>query len=1042
MSGPGEPRGGQVERRLAAILSADVVGYSRLMADDEQATIRTITAYRKAIGDLVEEHRGRVVDSPGDNLLAEFPTALDAVEAAVEIQKVLKARNEGLPGDRRMEFRIGVHLGDVSVQEGRLYGDGVNIAARLEGLAEPAGICVSAEVYGQVENRLDVGFEDLGEQSVKNIAKPVHAYRVLLDAAQEETTKPRRSAGCRRLKIGSASIAVVIGLLAAIVWLSWPAPLGWVLDFYGLSELPTNPPLPDKPSLVVLPFDNLSPDPEQAFFADGITEELTASLSSFSDLFVISRNTAFTYKERTATVQQVGRELGVRYVLEGSVRKSGERVRITAQLIEAATDHHVWSDRYDRELADIFSVQSEIADEILRALSIQIREAEAQRIRRIPTQDLTAYQSYVRAAVLVRRMTRRDNEAAQELLRQAIELDPSFTEAHAVLGATFLIPFIGGWETDPATLDRAESLARESISMDARSPNAHAILASILTQKNRTAEARASAEMAAALGPGAEENRMSLAVLQLLDGSILAALGGLREAIRHDPNPSPAILGLLGALNYRAGRTSKALELWERSRAASPDFIPGRLFLVYHYQSAGQTERVSELVREIRRANPEYSASNARQFAVAVRPEDPEIFLDTLRNAGLSKKPDTTTSDLSGRPSMIVLPFDNLSGDPEQEYFADGITEDLTTALSQAGTLLVLSRNTAFTYKGQAVKPEELREELGVRYFVEGSVRRVEDRVRINVQLIDTETGGHTWAEQYDREMTDIFEVQSEIVRSVLARLNIELMEAEFRRIRRGPIRNLDAYDAFMRAMYHSRRLSFDDMKEARRFARKALEIDPEHAGAMGLLGSSYVIEYLLGGMAGDEALLHRAAELGHSSLQQDPSQPEARLTLAGALQMMGDPAALQHAEAAVELAPSDDRAHSIHAFLLVRSGAYDRARQTLELMERLNPRFRVPGIPMARAAILMSEGQRDGAIQQLEEARRTSDDYPLARIWLADQYVRLGRHDDASRMASELLDTRPDFTAQQGVSMAMRLFVPPDDPDQMLANLRKAGLP
>ncbi len=323
-----------MERKLTAILSADVKGYSRLMGEDEEATIRTLTAYREVMAALIAQHRGRVVDSPGDNLLAEFASAVDAVQGAVEIQRDLHGKNAELPPERRMEFRIGINVGDVVVEGERLYGDGVNLAARLEALAEGGGICIAGTVYDQVENKLSLSYEYVGEQMVKNIAKPVRVYRVRLEV-EALTTEPGKD------KVTSPG--------------STPASS-----------------LPDKPSIIVLPFINMSNDPEQEYFSDGITEDITTDLSRISSLFVISRNSAFTYKGKAAKAQDISREMGVRYMLEGSVRKAGEWIRITAQLIDATTDHHLWAERYDRPLQDLFALQDEIVQKIVTTLRLQL----------------------------------------------------------------------------------------------------------------------------------------------------------------------------------------------------------------------------------------------------------------------------------------------------------------------------------------------------------------------------------------------------------------------------------------------------------------------------------------------------------------------------------------------------------------------------------------------------------------------------------------------------------------------------------------------
>jgi len=347
----------EFKRKLSAILSADVEGYSRLMDDDEEATVRTLTSYRTAIADLVQQFRGRIVDTPGDNILTEFTSVVDAVNCAVEIQRDLAERNTELPYNRQMQFRIGVNLGDVIEEDGRIYGDGVNIAARVESLSEAGGICISGRAHDQVENKLGLEYEDLGKHEVKNISRPIQVYRVLSypGAAAHRVVQAKTNLGRRWRKIG-LSVAVVVLVVAALgIW-----------QFY-MRRPTVEPalvekmafPLPEKPSIAVLPFDNMSGYPEQEFFSDGITEEIISSLSKTDQLFVIARNSTFTYKGKPVKVRQVAEELGVRYVLEGSVRKSENRVRITAQLIDAITGHHLWADRYDRDIKDIFALQDE-----------------------------------------------------------------------------------------------------------------------------------------------------------------------------------------------------------------------------------------------------------------------------------------------------------------------------------------------------------------------------------------------------------------------------------------------------------------------------------------------------------------------------------------------------------------------------------------------------------------------------------------------------------------------------------------------------------
>ena len=339
----------RAKRKLSAILSADVKGYSRLMGEDEEATVRTLKAYRQLITELTEKHRGRIVDSPGDNVLDEFSSVVDAVRCAVEIQEELRVRNAELSENRRMEFRIGINLGDVIEEGERIYGDGVNVAARIEGLAEGGGVCISGTAFDQVESKLGLEFEYLGEQAVKNIKKPVRVYRVRMERG--------------------------------------------VPDVKTRQELT----LPDKPSIAVLPFDNMSGDPEQEYFSDGITEEIITALSKVPEMFVIARNSTFTYKGKPVKVQQVGEELGVIYVLEGSVRKAGNRVRITAQLVDAVTGHHLWAERYERDLKDIFALQDEITYKILTSLQVTLTEGEQARVWATRTDKLDAFLKYLQA---------------------------------------------------------------------------------------------------------------------------------------------------------------------------------------------------------------------------------------------------------------------------------------------------------------------------------------------------------------------------------------------------------------------------------------------------------------------------------------------------------------------------------------------------------------------------------------------------------------------------------------------------------------------
>jgi len=419
-----------VERKLTAILSADVKGYSRLMGEDEVATVRTLTAYRELMGSLIQQHRGRVVDSPRDNLLAEFASVVVAVRCAVEMQRELKTRNVELPEVRKMEFRIGINLGDVIVEGERIYGDGVNIAARVEGLADGDGICISGKVWEEVKNRTDIAFEDLGEVSVKNIREPVRVFAVRTNGEDASEGGTTRAAGGAE----------------------------------------------DKISVAVLPFDNMSADPEQGFFVDGLAEDIITELSRFPNLFVIARTSCFTYKDKPTRVQDVGRELGARYVVEGSVRRASDRVRLTVQLVDTADGTHIWANRYDRKFTAIFDLQDDLTLAIVSTLSGRVEHAAIDRAKRKLPKDMAAYDYLLRGKIHHHRCTREANDEAMRLLNKAVELDPEFASAYAWRACTLAQARAMGWG-DPQDLQRrAVESVRVGLSLDENDIECHRIL--------------------------------------------------------------------------------------------------------------------------------------------------------------------------------------------------------------------------------------------------------------------------------------------------------------------------------------------------------------------------------------------------------------------------------------------------------------------------------------------------------------------------------------------------------------------------------------
>jgi TolB-like protein/class 3 adenylate cyclase/predicted Zn-dependent protease len=594
-----------MERKLTAILSADVAGYSRLMEADEVGTLHTLTAYRAGIDACIAQYRGRIVGTAGDSVLAEFASAVDAAQCAVEIQQTLKAKNGDLPPERKMEFRIGLNVGDVMAEGEQIYGDGVNVAARLQGLADVGGIFISGTVYDQIENKLGLHYEYLGEQEVKNITKPVRVWRVRWEEAESSTFKVQRSRSeVQRSRFnvqGSTSkeespkprrmgtpvfVLVSVLLLGGLVILLYPSLPPLITRHSSLITqeaqpplLPSLLPLPDKPSIVVLPFVNMSKDPEQEYFSDGLTEDLTSDLTRISSLFVIARNSAFTYKGKAVKVQDVGREMGVRYVLEGSVRRADNQVRIVAQLIDATTGGHLWSERYDRPLKDIFALQDEIVQKIVTTLKLQLTVQERGYLVRKHTDNLEAYDAFLRGVEYFGRYAKETNVQARQLFEKALALDPQYAEAYVWLGRTYTMEWGSGWSTDPQTLERAFELEQKAVALDDSLPLAHSVLSFVYAQKQQYDQALAEGKRAMALDANNADSYAWQASVLNLAGRPEEALRLVEQAMRLNPRHPPFDLGTLAWAYCLTGRYAEAVATAKEFLSRSPNHPMGHLNL-------------------------------------------------------------------------------------------------------------------------------------------------------------------------------------------------------------------------------------------------------------------------------------------------------------------------------------------------------------------------------------------------------------------------------------------------------------------------------
>ena len=621
------------QRKLTAILSADVKGYSRLMGDDDESTVNTITAYRKIIEGLIQKHQGRVVDTPGDNILAEFSGALNAVNSAIEIQQKLETENDKLPANRRMDFRIGINLGDVIHKEERIYGDGVNVAARIESLADPGGICISRGVFDQVKKKVRQGFEYMGEHTVKNISEPVRIYRILFQPEFEG--KVIEESANRKAKL-QKSYAISI---AAILICS-----GALLCFFYYRSIPIEPasiekmayPLPEKPSIAVLPFENLSGDSSHEFFNDGLTEEIITILSKSPKIFVIARNSTDPYKNRSIKIQKVSEELGVRYVLEGSIRKDGNRTRITVQLIDAIKGHHLWAERYDRDVKDTFAVQEEISKKILTALEVNLTEGEQATMMAKGTSNGEAYIKVLQSAYYRRRLNAEDNAKARRLAEEAIAMDPEYAFAYTTLSRTHIVDvWLRTTKSPRESFTTAMDLADKALSIDDSLADAYDILGNILVLKRNYDQGINHLERAIEIEPNGADFQAHMGMALYLADRSQEAIQVLLKAIRLNPNPPSWYLHNLAVAYNFVENYDEAIFWGEKAVKLNPKSLLGHYILCAIYSSADRMEDAKREASEVLKINPKFSVSTVKKTNPLKNESIKKRYFDSLRKAGL-----------------------------------------------------------------------------------------------------------------------------------------------------------------------------------------------------------------------------------------------------------------------------------------------------------------------------------------------------------------------------------------------------------------------
>jgi adenylate cyclase len=590
-----------------------------------------MASYREIMSSLIKQHRGRVVDSPGDNVLAEFSSVVDAVQCAVAVQNEFQTRNAELPENRRMEFRIGINLGDVIDEEARLYGDGVNISARLEALADAGGVCISGTAFDQVKGKLSLGYRFVGEQTVKNIPDPIRVYKVLMDErdAGKLIGVGKMAPKSRWAEIAAIVVFVAIGLVIYQFYVRSPA-----IEPASVEKMAY--PLPDKPSIAVIPFDNLSGDPEQDYFSDGLTEDIITALSKIGNMFVIARNTAFTYKGKPVKVKQVAEDLGIRYLLEGSVRKAGDSVRITAQLIDAITSSHVWSERYDRKLIDIFALQDEITKNIMSTLQIKLTDGEEARLYAKGTDNLDAYMKYLQGRKLIRNLNKEDNDKGRQLIKEAIALDSNYASAYYTLSASYFSDIIFGASKSPKeSMMMAIKNCQKAITLDDTLSTAHAWLGFLYANIRKYDEGIALCEHGVELGPSNSSAYRHLAMTLRYAGRWEEASMASLTAIRLDPFPDSGTLYGLGLAYAFTGKFEKAIEACQKATTISPNDLISHMVLAAIYGMADRIDEAKTVSVDVMRIEPKFSAEQFVKRLKWKRKDDMEYFLKALKKAGL-----------------------------------------------------------------------------------------------------------------------------------------------------------------------------------------------------------------------------------------------------------------------------------------------------------------------------------------------------------------------------------------------------------------------
>ena len=1016
--------------RLAVILHADVVGSTKLVQRDERRAHERITDTFRRFSSTIQEYGGEVHEIRGDALLAEFARTSDAVCAALAFQQQNSAHNQMLDDDIIPDVRIGIALGEVVIADNTVTGAGVVLAQRIEQLCEPGGVYITEAIREALPSRLPLDNENLGKHDLKGFEKSVRVYAVRLQADTEvPPPEPQQATKRRQTPLVAAAVAVLVVIAVALVWLK-----PWQPETALASVERMAFPLPEKPSIVVLPFDNLSGDSEQEVFVDGLTGDIIADLTRYPDFFVIARHSSFAYKNKPVTAQQVAEELGVQYLVEGSIQRTAKQFRITAQLIDALTGRHVWADRYEVPLEDAIVARDEVVRSLVSSFPGQIERAESARASRRGIDSLSAHELVYRGWYHWRRFTKADNAEAGRLFAKAVELDPEFDRAYRGLAWFHAHEFEHRWGEDPeVALELALDNARKALSIAPGHYGNYWALGVIHLYLKQFDQALAAYDKALELNPNDASLLAGSTELLLYMGKATEAIEHVKRAMRLNPFHPQWYKAFLAAAYFEDRQYDNAIKTTELLIGLGLPNTHIRLAASYAY--LGRMDKASAHAAKVLELEPDFSIQRYAQSRSYKEKSDLEHFMAGLRKAGLPENPPLALPD---KPSIAVLPFTNLTGDSEQDYFVDGFTNAIITNLSKFPEFFVIASNSVFTYKGKAVRINEIGRELGVRYILEGSLQRSSNNISVHAQLIEAASEKHLWAESYEGKPEEIFAVQRDLTQQITSTLASKVINLAHTAVLKKDDTSLPAYELYLKGSKY--KFGKEWFEESIRLLERAVELDPDFAAAYASLGQRYLQLWRQRLADNPDEALRRARDAIHKAFTLDQQDYRVRLYLANLYQWADKDVdlALAEYEKALALNPNQADVMGMISLNMSFAGRAQEAVDWIEKAKRLNPHHPVwydwngsLGYYMAR--------QYDKA---LLGAKRTLTVYPksisVLRI-LAATYVEMGNMEKAREVAQKMLEIDPGFTLSGVRNVPLKRKA---DRERYFGALAKAGLP